>query len=122
MTDAILTGYGDTLAQDQAVCVKVGELLARFYPGVEFMVGVDHVAGTVAIDIMCDKPLGLERYGYLLHLSSLMGPDGARKVRNAGGELMERFGIRRDRIDAEWRLGAREHGLIVDGNKNKSRH
>lgn len=122
MTDAFLTGYGDRLADDQAACKLVGEFLARFYPGIDWMVGVDHEAGTVAIDIMCDKPIGMERYGYLLHLSSIMGPDGQRKVRNAGGELMERFGIRRDRPGAEWRMTAREHGLITDANKNKSRH
>jgi hypothetical protein len=122
MSDSFLTGYGERLADDQAVCVKVGEMLAREYPGIDWMVGVDHEAGTVAIDIMCDKPIGMEKYGYLLHLSSIMGPDGQRKVRNAGGELMERFGIRRDRPGAEWRVTAAEHGLDIGGNHNKSRH
>lgn len=122
MSDAILTGYGDRLVHDQAVCKLVGEFLARAYPGIDWMVGADHEAGTVAIDIMCDKPLGMDRYGYLLHMSSIMGPEGQRKVRNAGGELLERFGIRRDRIDAEWRTQAREHGLLTDDNHNKSRH
>lgn len=122
MTDAILTGYGERLADDQAVCKLVGEFLTKAYPGIDWMVGADHEAGTVAIDIMCDKPIGMERYGYLLHLSSIMGPEGQRKVCNAGGELLERFGIRRDRPGAEWRTQAREHGLIVDANKNRSRH
>ena len=122
MSDSILTGYGDRMLDDQAVCVLVGTLLAREYPGYEFMVGVDHEAGTVAIDIMGDKPIGLERFGYLLHLSSVLSADGPRKIRNAGGELLERFGLRRDRADAEWRTEARENGLDVGGAVLKSRH
>lgn len=122
MTDAILTGYGARILDDQRVCVLVGEFLTREYPGIEWMVGADHEAGTIQIDIMCAKPLGMERFGYLLHLSSIMGPDGQRKVRNAGGELLERFGIRRDRPSAEWRTQAAEHGLDVGGAIVKSRH
>jgi hypothetical protein len=122
MSDSFLTGYGERLKDDQAVCVAVGTLLARFFPGIDWMVGADHEAGTVAIDIMCDKPIGLANYGYLLHLSSVIGPDGPRKIRNAGGELMERLGVRRDRPDAEWRMKAHEHGLDLGNAVTKSRH
>ena len=122
MSGSFLTGYGARLKEDQDVCVRVGTELARHFPGFDFMVGVDHDAGTVAIDIMTDKPMGLANYGYLLHLATVLGPDGPRRIRNAGGELLERFGLRRDRADAEWRLQAREHGLDTSNNHNKSRH
>lgn len=120
--DSILTGHGERMLEDQAVCVAVGTLLAREFPGFDFMVGCDHNAGTVVIDIMCDKPIGLANHGYLLHLSSVLGSEGQRKVRNAGGELLERLGLRRDRADAEWRQQAREHGLHTGGAVLKSRH
>ena len=122
MSDAILTGDGATMLADQALCVRVGEDLARAYPGYQWMVGCNHEAGTVVIDLLCDKPIGLANYGYLLHISSLMGAGGQAKVMRAGGELLERFGLRRGSAQSEWKDQAVQNGLDLGNAVLKSRH
>jgi hypothetical protein len=120
--DAILTGSGDNQMADQDVCIAVGEDLTKHYPGYLWMVGCDHEAGTIQIDLQCDKPIGMERYGYLLHLSTVMGAGGQKAVMRAGGELLERFGLRRKWAHPDTADIARENGLDVSNNKNKSKH
>ena len=118
--DAIITGSGDTRMADQDVCIAVGEDLSRAYPGYFWMVGVEH--GSVQIDLQIEKPIGLERYGYRLNLSTVLGPGGQKRVMRAGGELLERFGLRRGVAHEDTAEIAKEHGLIIDNNHNKSKH
>ena len=120
--DAILTGSGPTRMADQDLCIAVGEDLTATYPGYDWCVGANHEAGVLHIDLICDKPLGLQNHGYLLHIANVIGPGGQKRVRDAGGELLERFGLRRDRADAEWRAAARENGLDTGNAVLKSRH
>lgn len=122
MTDAILTGSGPTRMSDQDVCIAVGEDLTRAFPGYPWMVGANHEAGTLQIDLMIDKPIGLERYGFLLHISTVLGAGGQKAVMRAGGELLERFGLRRGVAHEDTSEIARAHGLNTDDNRNKSRH
>lgn len=119
--DAVLTGFGETRMADQDVCIAVGEDLTRHYPGYLWMVGVNHDAGTVCIDIQCDKPIGLGQYGYMLYLSTVLGAGGQAAVMRAGGELLERFGLRRGIAHEDTDHIAREHGLDTSNNKNKSK-
>jgi hypothetical protein len=120
--DAILTGSGTNRMADQDVCIAVGEDLTRQYPGYLWMVGCNHEAGTIQIDLQCDKPIGMERYGYMLHLSTVLGAGGQKAVMRAGGELLERFGLRRGIAHEDTPEIARAHGLDVSNNKNKSKH
>lgn len=120
--DAILTGSGETRMADEDVCLAVGEDLTKHYPGYPWMVGCNHEAGTLQIDLMVDKPPHLRNYGYMLHISSVLGSDGQKKVMRAGGELLERYGLRRGWAHPDTEEIAREHGLITDANKNKSKH
>lgn len=120
--DALLTGSGPTRMADQDVCVAVGEDLSRMYPGYLWMVGCNHEAGTLHIDLQCPKPIGLENYGYLLHISTVLSPGGQHRVMLAGGEMLERFGLRRGAAHEDTDEIAATHGLITDDNKNKSRH
>ncbi len=118
--DAILTGHGENRMADQDVCIAIGEDLARAYPLYPWMVGVEH--GSVVIDLQIEKPIGLERYGYRLNLSTVLGPGGQKHVMRAGGEMLERFGLRRGTAHEDTAEIAREHGLDTDNNKNKSKY
>lgn len=90
--------------QDMKVCAAVKMILDREYPNHPWCIGVDHRAGIVVIDLTYHKPRHLQKYAYMLHLSSLMAPDNAIKVRRAGGELLERFGIPRDAAQVDTRM------------------
>lgn len=118
--DAILTGSGETRMADQDLCVAVGEDLTQTFPGYAWFVGVEH--GSVIIDLEVPKPIGMERYAYRLNISTVLGPGGQKKVRSAGGELLERFGLRRGPAHEDTDQIASAHGLIIDGHRNKSKH
>jgi hypothetical protein len=120
--DAIITGQGETRMADQDVCIAVGEDLSKHYPNYLWMVGCNHEAGTLHIDLQVPKPIGLQNYAYRLNISTVLGPGGQKAVMRAGGELLERFGLRRGMAVPETDAIAREHGLITDANKNKSKY
>ena len=102
--------------EDQDVCMAVSEDLCATYPGYPWLVGCDHDAGTVAIDLAVEKPPAFRNFGYMLHLSSIMGPGGQQKVRTAGGELLERYNLRRDRAPEDIYARAKDNGLDVRGS------
>lgn len=101
---------------DEDVCRAVGEDLTDVYPGHPWAVGCDHQAGTVVIDLAVDKPPQLRTFAYMLHLSTILGPGGQKRVRQAGGELLERYGLPRARATDNSRAYARENGLDVSGS------
>ena len=109
---------GDNMA-DEDLCIAIGEDLTATYPGYPWMVGVN--AGSVHIDLAVEKPLGLERYGYRLNVSTVQGPGGQKRVREAGGELLERFDLPRGRAPEDLQLRAIENGLDISNARNKSR-
>ncbi len=114
-------GDGEMQMADIDVCRAVFEDLSQTYPGYGWSVGCNHDAGVIAIDLVVDKPVHLRNYGYQLYLSTVLGANGQKRVRQAGGELLERFGLRRSWAHPDTLDIAREHGLIIDDNKNKSR-
>jgi len=119
---SIATSYGPLAAADEAVCRAACEELSRFYPEHLWYVEVNHEAGTVSIDLPYQKPPHLRQYGFLLHLSTVLGSDGAKKLMRAGGELLERFGLPRGMARPEAGAMARENGLVADGARDKSKH
>ena len=122
MDEAILTGEGPTRMADQDVCLAVGEDLTRMYPGYAWMVGCNHEAGTLHIDLPGQKPVGMERFGYLLHISTVLGAGGQKAVMRAGGEMLERLRLRRGFAHPDTNEIAREHGLDTGNAVLKSRH
>lgn len=124
MSDEVLfeASYGPFAAADEAVCRAAIAELSRFYPEHVWYVEVNHEAGVVNIDLPFNKPKHLQLYGYQLHLSTVLGADGAKRLMRAGGELLERFGLPRGAAPADADEIAREHGLITDGARDKSKH
>lgn len=122
--EPVVTGSGETQMADQDLCIAVGEDLERMFPGYPWMVGCDHqkTAGRVVIDLGVEKPPHLRNYAYALNITSVLGPGGQQKVMRGAGELLERFGLRRGTAHADTHEIAREHGLIIDNNKDKSKH
>lgn len=112
--------YGDNAMAEEDLCRAVGEDLAKHYPGYDWCVGAILEAGTVAIDLMCEKPPQYRLHGYLLHISSLLAPGGHQRVMQAGGELLERYGLPRDRPPSDWKLRPLE-GVDASGQVLKSR-
>lgn len=115
-------GHGRQQLAEEALARIALIALHTTYPGYDWLATVNFEAGVMNLDLICEKPIGLQGHGYLLHLKSVMNPDGERKILNAGGEMLERFGLRRDRADAEWRMQARENGLDMGNVIKKSRH
>lgn len=89
-------GYGDTQSADMAMCGQVFEELQKHYPGHPWDVGANHEAGAVAIQLRYNDKLGRpSKYGFLIHINSLLSQDGFKKVVMAGGELLERYNLAR---------------------------
>lgn len=122
MSESYLTGSGETRMADQDICIAVGEDLTATYPGYFWNVGANSEAGTVVVSLAIPGDNANTTRGFLLHISSLMGPDGQKKVRAAGGELLERWGLPRGRAPDDVIERALEHGLDRGGEVLKSRY
>lgn len=106
-----LGGYSLHDAADIALCKYVYECLEKDYPGHDWLVGANSEAGIVTIDLPYTKPYHLRNYGYALHMSSCDAPDARTRVRHAGGELLERFGLARSGATEQSRVRALQNGL-----------
>ena len=109
-----LGGYSPHDAADISLCKHVYECLEHNYPGHDWLVGANSDAGIVTIDLPYTKPLRLRNYGYVLHMSSTDAPDARRRIRHAGGELLERFGLARGGATEQSCARALQHGLDID--------
>lgn len=85
---------------DVAICRRVGETLQKHFPNYPWMVGLhDASTGVLVIDLPETwKPPSLRRWAYLFHIKDV-GDD--RKIRDAGGEWLERIRLRREAA-REW--------------------
>jgi hypothetical protein len=105
---------GEHAMAEEDLCRAVGEDLQRAYANYPWMVGCNVAAGTVVINLPEPwKPLKYRNYGILLHMGSLMGPGGQKKVLYAGGELLERMGLPREAAPANAGQKAKENGMDV---------
>ena len=105
---------GTASMSDRDLCIAVLEDLAKHYPGHPWLITADVQAGSVVIDLGYEKPRHLRNFGYLLHAGTLMGPGGQKRVMQAGGELLERFGIMRGAGASDTAREAASHGLDAD--------
>ena len=113
---------GPDAMNERDLCVAVGEDLQRAYSGYPWLVGCSKQAGTVVIDLPeAWKPPAYKQYGILLHMGSLMGPGGQKKVFHAGGEMLERMGLPRTAAPKDAGLKARENGMDISNAVVKSK-
>ena len=100
---------------DMILCRNVSEVLERHYPGWCWLVGVEQ--GMVRIHSF--KLSTLE--GYRLRPEEI--DNDYRRVVDAGGEILERFGMPRGRynheawLSAPWKVGRRGYGIQHDSTK-----
>lgn len=82
---------------EAAVAKMIGECLEFHYSGHAWCVQVDAKGGIARIWL----PILRRDWGYVVHLSQLAGDPRMRAVVRAGGEMLERFGIRRSGFSSE---------------------
>lgn len=117
MTDQIIFTEipPDILPADASLMVAVYDKLASEYPGHPWAVTADRERGVVDIQLFyLDAERKNGRWGYVLHTKTLDSDPGMVCVVRAGGELLERFRLSRERAaNDESRLRALENGLDV---------
>lgn len=104
-------------AADLIVCHQVNEILQKHYPNHLWAVGCNHEAGTVHVELPYQTRIQTRfPFGFLLHVSSMKNADEMeKKVMLAGGELLERYKLKRGAATSQTRLLAKENGLNTDG-------
>lgn len=81
----------DTSKADQNTAAIVGETLHRHYPGHLWTVWADSLAGVVVI-----RHAGLSsKKGYVIKMIDMVSDPSMSKVIKAGGEILERYGVKR---------------------------
>lgn len=121
ITSVQVESYGEHDQADIALCKYVYEILQAAYPNHGWMVGANSEAGTCEIDLPYDKPYHLRLYGYRLYISTIEAPDNVQRIRHAGGELLERFGLARRGATDETRMRAAEQ-FDTSNHHDRSKH
>ncbi len=89
------SGAGAPLA-DLALAVAVYHKLDQHYPGHNWRVNADHETGLVTVQLLyLDKLRHNAKWGYVIKIASLANDPTYRAAVTAGGELLERFRLRR---------------------------
>lgn len=85
-------------ANDMVQAKHIGDVLARHYPGHAWMV---HVDGKQGIAIVRNQMLN-GQWGYVIRLTDIISASDLDRVAMlAGGEILERFKLRRGAFDGE---------------------
>lgn len=120
--EAMLHGSGAMRAADEALCIVIGQDLTAAYPGYAWDVGVDHEAGVLNIRLSVPVVGGMAQPGFLMHVATAIGSNGQKKIRAAGGEILERWRLRRDRASRDWLDEAHQNGLDRSNMVLKSKY
>lgn len=118
----VLEHYGEQKAKDILLCHQVNAVLNKHYPGHPWLIGANHEAGTINVQLTYLDKHGkvgkMGNWGFLLHIAKVKTiPDLEKKVMLAGGELLERWQLARDKAtDTSWQK-AKENTLITDGGR-----
>lgn len=83
--------------QDAAWAMRLGHILVKAYPGHGWEVEVDSYQGIAKIFNRHMSPI----QGYLLKLKEVNLPTLDRDIMRIGGEILERFGLSRERFEAD---------------------
>ena len=96
MTDSVIKTNGFTVGKandlgDFDVAKKCADMLTKHYPNYAWGVNVNSETGMVQV-----RNLTLSgEWGFNLHLSKVVNDVDLKLVRDAGGEILERFKVRR---------------------------
>ena len=82
---------------NQAIAKQIAETLNKHYPGHAWMVDANVMQGIVRIH---NLELSQE-YGYILHIDKLANDPSMSLTIRAGGEFLERFGLKRGKLDRD---------------------
>ena len=102
---------GQFAMADQDVCIAMGEALTQAYPGYVWNVGCNHQGGVATVSLVIPSVCGNQAKGFMIHLSTVLGPGGYKKVLAAGGEVLERWNLSRERAPRDFVQRANENGL-----------
>jgi hypothetical protein len=115
--------HGDTEAVDMAACHKAMEVLQKAYPDHPWAIGCDHFAGMIHCRLQYNGAhVTNNGYGFMLRISTVQGSEGEKKLKMAGGECLERFGLARSRATDQSYHRAAQNGLDLGGIITKSRY
>jgi hypothetical protein len=101
---------------DLMLAAAVYHKLDEHYPGHQWLANADHATGLVTVQLLyLDVERKHARWGFVLHIDKLSSDPTLRAAVRAGGELLERFRLSRERrrVDAETRQLALANGLDV---------
>lgn len=107
---------GSVPLADLTLAAAVYHKLDEHYPGHQWRVNADHETGLVTVQLLyIDTVRQHARWGYVIHIARLNGDPTLRAAVRAGGELLERFGLSRNRgrVDWETKQRALANGLDV---------
>jgi hypothetical protein len=99
-------------AANDALCTLVGGKLEKEYPGRPWAVHAQIESGIVKIAVQ-----GFQQWPYVIHVNSLKGDPSLRKVVEAGGQLLERFQMGREKFSmADWQTANQRHNWLYHRN------
>ena len=115
--------HGPTMAADLALAANVLRDLGSVYPGYLWDVAADHEAGILTIKLRIPNMIrkGMGDPGFLMHIATVIGADGVKKVRWAAGEVLERHKLPRSKAPDDWLEMALTNGLDRGNMVLKSR-
>ena len=109
-----MSGMDGVPFADLALAAAVYHKLDAHYPGHQWRVSADHEAGIVTVQLLYTDLLRHNaKWGYVIKIDRLNGDPTLRAAVRAGGELLERFGLSRERglVDDETKQQALANGL-----------
>lgn len=97
-------------AYEEGLCAEIFTKLWEHYPRYDWKVRVDAVNGVAQIQLPF---LYRSTLGYVLHLDKLAGDPGLRAIVQAGGNLLERWNLRRAKADRDALKGIRSNLPVI---------
>lgn len=103
--------------KDLALCGEVSAILNKHYPKHLWMVGCDHASGMIYVELPYATKIMMFPYGFSLHIPKLGSVRTMKKkVVWAGGELLERFKLKRGMAADDVIDIAKQNGLDTSGS------
>lgn len=107
---------GDIAAPDLALAKRAFDVLDRHYPGHPWGVNASHAGGILTVALLYPNAIGVvEPWGVIVKLADLATDPALNDVMRAGGELLERWRLRRGAAGVDSRHFAKANGIDAIG-------